>query len=930
MHLKVKQALLFILVIILVSPHIVISGTVQANTSIEWGFVDESSFDDVFDPNQTWIIKWKHSEDPSFIDTSEIIERLPEFNAVVARPSGLDDRKNWVSVWRNSPHVQYIQTNHKVQIQAIPDDPLFSLQKHLTQIRIESAWDMVRENTNITIAVVDTGIDLTHPDLKDNLVNGRNFIDSSKPPQDDNGHGTNVAGVIGASGNNGTGISGVLWRSKIMPVKALEASGSGDESKLGQGIKYAVDNGAKIIVLSLGLYKFSPFMRDVVQYAENNHVLLVAASGNDGQDVKYPAAYPTVLAVGGVNENKQVVNRSNYGQEIDVVAPWNVYTTMLGGLYGSNEGTSMAAPQVAAVAALIWAQNPDYRPHQIRNKIRQSTEDIGPTGWDPRSGYGMLRADLALSQPYREDLYENNNTRATAKMMPLGSMLSASLSSASDQDWYMINAEYDGQVTLQFISDQSLARMELVYFSAGSNNGTVYSDVRTPITIPIKKGQSYVQVRASSQFTGNQALPYRIIPQFVIYADAFEDNDRQFKAYALPAQIQTITGTFHQLNDEDWFLLNILEAGSMRIRVSTDTYRMDLELLIQRQGDRARIYDFGLDGGTEFSPNIDVFPGKYYVRVRNVISEEAYPVIGEYTMDINYLRKYVDPNEPNDRALQATAMTMNQNYQGVLTVNDVDWFSFKVDQINSYVTINLSNIPIDRMISLSLLNQVQNQLSKNINTLGNRQMVVNRLLNPGTYYVRLTANQPFDYQMYQIKVNAEPLISGYRDIKGHWAQTDIVNLTNKGIVKGYDDYLFKPNHSITRAEVVTMIVKALNLSGQQNNSFIDVNTSHWAHKEISIAAGASIINGYPDGSFRPNQPTNRAEMVAMISNALGLSGNQTGPLPFTDTRATDWYASILRQMKAEGWINGYADGSFRPMNAATRAEFVSFVSRLIQ
>nr|WP_313784723.1 S8 family serine peptidase [Paenibacillus larvae] len=160
--------------------------------------------------------------------------------------------------------------------------------------------------------------------------------------------------MIAATINNDIGIAGIAPNAKIMPIKAMEADGTGSEAKLGEGIRYAVDHGAKIVVLSLGLNKYSEYMKDTVKYAEDHDVLLVAATGNEAGSVKYPAAYPSVLSVGGVDANKQKSPLSNFGPELDIVAPFDVYTTWMGGVYDYNRGTSMAAPQVAGVAALVW------------------------------------------------------------------------------------------------------------------------------------------------------------------------------------------------------------------------------------------------------------------------------------------------------------------------------------------------------------------------------------------------------------------------------------------------------------------------------------------------------------------------------------------------------------------------------------------------
>lgn len=911
---------------------ILMTNTIQVEWNLQ-AIADELPSDGAttsLNPNDSWIVKWKNDPDPSFVEYSEIIEELPLFNAVVARPLDKEHAIGWAERWNQSQAVQYIQPNHKVEIATKPNDRLYASQTYLQQIRAEAAWDVVTENRSITIAVVDTGVDLTHVDLRSNLVRGVNLIDRSKQPQDDNGHGTNVAGIIGAVGNNEQGIAGIVWRTRIMPIKALEANGSGDESKLGEGIRYAVDNGAKIVVLSLGLYKYSPFMQEVVQHAEDNGVLLVAATGNDGQAVKYPAAYPTVLAVGGVNQNNTITNKSNFGPELDIVAPWQVYTTAKDGGYVTNEGTSMAAPQAAGAAALILAKYPNMKPYQIRNLLRQTAQDIGPNGWDEQSGYGMLRLDRALTEGYQANLYRDNNTRRLAKPMPLNSMFSASLNGGTDQDWFSIQAPYNGSITFQFSAETTnrLSQMELVYYAGNSSQGTTYQNLLEPITVSINNGTSYIQIRYIEPRNSN-VIHYSVIPEFTIYTDDFEDNDRQFKAFQLPVRDQIITGTFHQLNDEDWFMINVEQSGSLRVKTSTDTYRMDLEMLIQKQGERPMVIDLGLDGETEYSPAIDVFPGKYYIRIRNVISETTYPVMGEYSLEINYMRKYIDPNEPNNRAFQATVMNHGTQYQGVLTDQDVDWYSFRVDS-QKLIKIQLTDIPTDRLISMTLMDHNQQQLVREINNLGERTKQIEMVLPSGNYYVRLTSNQGFEYQMYGLKVTEEQLVSGYRDIANHWARTDIVHLTERGILQGYADYRFNPNKEITRAEAAVMIVKALNLTNHRIPEFIDLNSNHWAYSEIAIAAHHGIINGYPNGTFAPNRAANRVEMTVMIANALGMSGTVREINPFTDISDQFWAAQIIHEMHEAGWINGYDDGTFKPDRVATRAEFTSILSRMIR
>ncbi|MDF2719895.1 MAG: peptidase and in kexin sedolisin, partial [Paenibacillus sp.] len=197
----------------------------------------------------TWIIKWKDTPDPEFIVSSIIEREYDESKTAVVRPLPGRNAAEWLAQWENSPHVQYIVPNKEVGISAAANDPFIEKQSYLVQTHTIEAWNQVNRNDSIVIAVVDTGVDLDHPDLKGNLVPGVNLIQPKLPPRDDNGHGTNVAGVIAAIGNNNKGVAGMLWKAGIMPIKALEPNGRGDEDKLGAGIRYAVDNGANIVVL---------------------------------------------------------------------------------------------------------------------------------------------------------------------------------------------------------------------------------------------------------------------------------------------------------------------------------------------------------------------------------------------------------------------------------------------------------------------------------------------------------------------------------------------------------------------------------------------------------------------------------------------------------------------------------------------------------
>jgi len=890
---------------------------------------------------EEWIVRWldpapdpealRAERDEGIWQITELLDHDREMGISVVKPREGVDPDIWLREWSRHPAVRYIQPNHRVRLLARPNDELLRFQQHLAPIRAEQAWDLVTGNDGIIIALVDTGVDLTHPDLADNLVPGYNLIQPGSPPQDDHGHGTNVAGVLAAVGNNSSGVAGLIWKAKIMPIKALEKDGSGDELNLGRGIRHAVDNGARIVVLSLGLYKYSNYLQEIVQYAEDRGVLLVAATGNDGQVVKYPAAYPTVLAVGGVRADRSVVPRSNFGPELDMVAPWNVFTTALGGGYDYNEGTSMAAPQAAAVAAMVWAQHPDWKPYQIRQHLRMTAEDLLSPGWDERTGYGLLRADRALAEEYSLDIYEPNNTRDTAKMLPIDTFAAGAVGGAGDVDWFRVEVPYYGELEVRMETDDpgDLARLELWHYA---ENGfpVRFADVTKPVKLPVQAGTSYLLIK-TNDFSLQSPLVYRVTNRFTIGPDSFEDNDRQYKAYAIPATVRTLQGTFHQVNDQDWFVYTVTRPGTLQFQVTASTRRMDLAMLIQKEGERAIFVDHAAEGGAEISPVMEVLPGKYYVRVTNEsFSGESHPVAGTYTLSIHFTEKLVDPNEPNNRWFQATPVNPQTAYQGLFDpADDEDWSSVSIAR-ESYLTAAIGQLPAGRRITAALFDGAQRALIQ-MNSGGASSLQLEMKLDPGTYYLRLTADQPVTSSLYRLVVTVEPIVDGFRDVAASWARTEIGELAKRGIITGYGNYQFRPKANITRAEVAQILMKALGLEGGTAVAYRDLNPQHWAYSAVSMAQQAGIAQGYPDGTFRPDRPVTRAEMAAMLARAAGLEvRGAPGADPFPDVPRGHWAASAIQAMKAGGWLKGYPDGAFRPDAPATREEFAYLVYHMIR
>jgi major intracellular serine protease len=236
----------------------------------------------------------------------------------------------------------------------------------ISEFKVEKSW-IKSKGKGVTVAVIDTGCDLDHPDLKDNLVDGYDFINGSRYPTDDNGHGTHVAGTIAAS-NNGKGIVGVAPQAKIMPLKSLGGDGSGDLKHICQAILYAADNNADIITMSLGTTSHASIFQQTLEYAVSKGCVIFCAAGNEGKEkeLMYPARYPETISVGSISNTYKISRFScSKGTELDFFAPGeNVISCVPDDSYANMTGTSMANPFAAGCGALLLS----YKGRKLKQK----------------------------------------------------------------------------------------------------------------------------------------------------------------------------------------------------------------------------------------------------------------------------------------------------------------------------------------------------------------------------------------------------------------------------------------------------------------------------------------------------------------------------------------------------------------------------------
>jgi thermitase len=374
------------------------------------------------DGNESRLIIGVNTQDHASLDKLENV--LIRYQATIVDKVAMEDGIKAVAVElplryvpsfvgevRANGMASYVEPSMKVQATFTPDDPFWNAQWGPQKVGADWAWNTTVGSQDVLVAVVDTGIDYNHPDLAGNYVPlGFNWVGMNSDPRDDFGHGTHCAGIIGAVLNNSVGIAG-LAQVHIMAEKVLDSYGSGYWDWVANGIINATDCGAKIISMSLGGYGDSQLVHDAVKYAYSRGVLLVAAAGNDNTETKsYPAAYEEVVAVAATDQYDNKAYFSNWGDWIELAAPGvgilstmpTYYVTLNGYGYSMNydylDGTSMACPHVAGVAALIWSLYPNKTRDWVRLWLRDTADDLGTPGFDQIYGYGRVDARKAVEQ----------------------------------------------------------------------------------------------------------------------------------------------------------------------------------------------------------------------------------------------------------------------------------------------------------------------------------------------------------------------------------------------------------------------------------------------------------------------------------------------------------------------------------------------------
>jgi subtilisin family serine protease len=319
--------------------------------------------------------------------TGVLILELPEQASEAAFVHALASR----------PDVEFAELDRLLNPATVtPNDPWFTnWQGNLKRIDAPNAWSTTTGASNIVIAILDTGVEATHPDLAAKLVPGWNIYNNNSNTSDIAGHGTAVAGTVAASSNNGVGVASVCWKCMIMPIRVTDNSAWASFSSIASGLNWAADHGARVANISYTVSD-SATVTSSAKYFQGKGGIVAASAGNQGT-FNNSSDNPYILTISATDYNNLIYSYSNRGNNIDFAAPGDSFTTVRGGAYQSVGGTSYAAPLVAGVAALVFSANPTLTAIQVKDILKNSADDSGVSGWDPNYGWGRINAAQAVS-----------------------------------------------------------------------------------------------------------------------------------------------------------------------------------------------------------------------------------------------------------------------------------------------------------------------------------------------------------------------------------------------------------------------------------------------------------------------------------------------------------------------------------------------------
>jgi thermitase len=351
-----------------------------------------------------------------------VIGKLPSLDVYVVSLPPTASERAVARALSQHPHIKFAEPDALVPVTFVPSDTYYSSEWHLQTIGAPGAWD-VATGSGVTVAILDSGIDASHPDLASQLVPGWNFYDNTSNTADVYGHGTKVAGVVAALGNNALGVAGVAFNARLMPIRVTDTNGYASISALASGLTYAADHGARVANMSFAVQSYSTVI-SAAQYFMNKGGVVMNSAGNYGT-LDSTSASGALVSVSATGSSDAITSWSSFGPYVDLSAPGDgIWTTTMGGGYGPVSGTSFSSPVTAGVAALVMSANSALAPSQIVSLLESTAVDLGAAGYDNYYGYGRVNAASAVASAAAAKVSRDTQAPSVAISTPTGGSVS--------------------------------------------------------------------------------------------------------------------------------------------------------------------------------------------------------------------------------------------------------------------------------------------------------------------------------------------------------------------------------------------------------------------------------------------------------------------------------------------------------------------------
>lgn len=825
-----------------------------------------------------------------------------------------------------------------------PNDPYYQWgeQLGLDEINVTDAWKKVsyEERGNITIAIIDTGIDLDHPDLQKNITEGYDFIkdeainDGYVEVVDDD-HGTHVAGIAAAISDNGEGIAGVAGGVKIMPLRVIGSQGATSQD-IGDAIKWAADHNADVINMSLGGEGYSQYEYEAVQYALGKGVTIIAATGNEsnhwikyengdmdyeeGQEryfssVHYPAAYSGVIGVGAVttynSETPIIADFSNIGAKVDVVAPGvGIYSTVPDD-YTSMSGTSMATPFVSGLAALILAANNDLTPEQVQDILIESAIDIveplGQVGWDSYYGYGLIDGYRAFNIPRIEmeliaddllDVEQEITVNITTKDYQ-GTIVDEVYGEA---EIFVEKYNFDKKIwineeTLNTVADvvygESTTKINLydvgiyrIHADENDDNQWIWSKSG----YVMKKPQSPIANISSGAYTATQTISLLTGTTDAQIYYTLDDSNPTIESSLYEEPI-TISSS------------KILKAISYKNNITSDisTYNYTIN-------QNAYTGSGGGGGGGGGSP-IGNKSDKKDVKKDKLGKTTVFIDVSE-----DRINKEIQSPENSSIIIDANTTELVDNIQVSLSsnalkkaLNNSKNLIIKSNNVNLEIKPGALNIEDTKSVVKLVINEQNTDRASNPIGMNKVSKIFDFNLLEGNKKVE-HFNKPIKltvkFDVTKVKDINRLGVYYYNEEKQEWEYVG-------GKINAGSTITFETDHF---SKYIVM---------EYDKTFEDIQ-GHWAKNDIELMAFKHIANGISNNNFAPDRNITRAEFVTLLTKALNMKKINNNNV-FNDVAEDSWYKEAVIKAYDANIIKGMDDRKFGPQENITREQMATII-----